>query len=571
MRPALITFCLIGILSLDARDNYPALEALSKEEAALLASRLFESVRQRPSNAIYDSLDYLITYFDIDSLRSDYYLNRGKFELFYHNNTRTALQFLTNARQISAEEGDTANELSAMVQIAQLYNFTHISAKSVQLIEEIKVRAEELQDSTRISAAYFLLAQANPNVSDYNVAMFKKSLEYYGQTGRNLPKILANIGQSYLMIDEPQLDSALHFLHRANLLNDSMQVDPSIKVTLVEAHMESGNYEMADSLLNVALDLAQPGDPQSLLPLTVKVELLNRQGRNQEVSKFVDQGLMAIASQYYDDYDIRDFCRASKSALYASGDLVKIRLLDSMETSVQDSILMYVEEASIGIAESSYAIGELESEIAEKDQEIKMNRQVIMGLAGMLLIGVFSIIAIRRQLQLQGQLKAEKAQSNLMSRKNEELEAKLLAHKVDQQERQLSGYVLNRLQQTETLEEVLERMKTLQPTGDQAAEQVTQVIGLLENNLKKEDHWQNFLIHFENIHPNFYSKLKDEYPDLSKQDRRILAYLRMELSTKEIAQLLGINYESVNTSRYRIRKKLGLPKELELDDFVANL
>ncbi|MEL6561460.1 MAG: LuxR C-terminal-related transcriptional regulator, partial [Bacteroidota bacterium] len=69
----------------------------------------------------------------------------------------------------------------------------------------------------------------------------------------------------------------------------------------------------------------------------------------------------------------------------------------------------------------------------------------------------------------------------------------------------------------------------------------------------------------------YFQRLNNEYPDLSRQDRRILAYMRMQLSSKEIAQLVGINYESVNTSRYRIRKKLNLPKSVELDSFVASL
>lgn len=94
---------------------------------------------------------------------------------------------------------------------------------------------------------------------------------------------------------------------------------------------------------------------------------------------------------------------------------------------------------------------------------------------------------------------------------------------------------------------------------------------MLTEVLESEDPRRNFFKHFENVHPEFYKRLDERSSDLTKQDKRVLAYIKMRLTSKEIAQLLGVNYESVNTSRNRLRKKRNLAKQEELDAFIEKL
>jgi len=144
-----------------------------------------------------------------------------------------------------------------------------------------------------------------------------------------------------------------------------------------------------------------------------------------------------------------------------------------------------------------------------------------------------------------------------------------MAQKIQQQERQLASHVLILNHKNNILGNVLSEIQEVKKANGRAS--LDNVERLLKDNLKDEDHWKNFLIHFENVHPDFYDKLKGLASDLTKQDKRILSYIKMQLTSKEIAQLCGVNYESVNTSRYRLRKKLNLPKDMELDNFIASL
>lgn len=96
------------------------------------------------------------------------------------------------------------------------------------------------------------------------------------------------------------------------------------------------------------------------------------------------------------------------------------------------------------------------------------------------------------------------------------------------------------------------------------------------NNLLTQDQildeeWNQFEIHFDQVHSNFLQKLRDKYPQLSSNDFRLCAYLRMNLATKEIAPLLNISVRGVEASRYRLRKKLNLPNDQNLNDFMMNI
>jgi DNA-binding CsgD family transcriptional regulator/cell division protein FtsB len=91
---------------------------------------------------------------------------------------------------------------------------------------------------------------------------------------------------------------------------------------------------------------------------------------------------------------------------------------------------------------------------------------------------------------------------------------------------------------------------------------------LIESSLNSEHDWEMFEHLFDQAHENFFKRLKQEYPDLTTSDFRLCAYLRMNLSSKEIAPLLNISIRGVEEKRYRLRKKIGLSTEQNLTEFI---
>lgn len=92
--------------------------------------------------------------------------------------------------------------------------------------------------------------------------------------------------------------------------------------------------------------------------------------------------------------------------------------------------------------------------------------------------------------------------------------------------------------------------------------------------LKEEDHlneeWNQFATHFNILNPNLLRSIKKSYPNLTPNELKLCAYLHLNLCSKEIAQHMKISLRSVEISRYRLRKKLGISTETNLFDFLRD-
>lgn len=107
-------------------------------------------------------------------------------------------------------------------------------------------------------------------------------------------------------------------------------------------------------------------------------------------------------------------------------------------------------------------------------------------------------------------------------------------------------------------------------SNEEVRKELQQITKDIENNISADSDWEQFQFHFDRVHGDFSNRFKAAYPALSPQDIKLSAYLRMNLSTKEIAQLLNISVRGVEISRYRLRKKLNLDRTKNLQDFILN-
>jgi len=89
-------------------------------------------------------------------------------------------------------------------------------------------------------------------------------------------------------------------------------------------------------------------------------------------------------------------------------------------------------------------------------------------------------------------------------------------------------------------------------------------------NIERDDNWKKFEENFDMIYENYLKRLKEKYPSLTVNDKKLCAYLKMGLSSKEIAPLLDMSFRSVEMSRYRLRKKINLSRDENLTDFLQN-
>ena len=87
----------------------------------------------------------------------------------------------------------------------------------------------------------------------------------------------------------------------------------------------------------------------------------------------------------------------------------------------------------------------------------------------------------------------------------------------------------------------------------------------------KKDFWQEFEIRFQEVHSTFYTKLQDQFPNLSPNELKLCAFLRLNMTTKDIASITYQSDTSIRMARFRMRKKLGLNQEENLVSFLTQI
>lgn len=170
----------------------------------------------------------------------------------------------------------------------------------------------------------------------------------------------------------------------------------------------------------------------------------------------------------------------------------------------------------------------------------------------------------QEQLILHHQYEKEQRENQLITLQNDKLAAD-----IQFKNKELATATMHLLQRGKLLfairEELLLAIKKIEPLPHYPFKKVLRLFDEAEQDT--ED-WEQFSRHFDEVHNNFLSTLKTRYPDLSTTDMKLCAYLRINLTTKEIAQSLGISVRGVETSRYRLRKKLEVPGDTPLYDFL---
>lgn len=100
---------------------------------------------------------------------------------------------------------------------------------------------------------------------------------------------------------------------------------------------------------------------------------------------------------------------------------------------------------------------------------------------------------------------------------------------------------------------------------------VAKVLKTIDENVKFDNDWYRIKAHFEKIYPGFFDRLRKKFPQLTPNDHKLCALLRMNLNTKEISHILKITAPSTEISRIRLRKKLGLTKSVNLTQYICEV
>lgn len=149
----------------------------------------------------------------------------------------------------------------------------------------------------------------------------------------------------------------------------------------------------------------------------------------------------------------------------------------------------------------------------------------------------------------------------IMKLKNEKLKSE-----IESKTRELATSTMNIIKKNELLRKIKDELNSLKNNSA-----IKPVITIINKNLKDNKDWEVFEKAFNNTDRDFLKKIKSIHPNLTPNDLRLCAYLRLNLSSKEIAPLLNISPRSVEVKRYRLRKKMHLPHKKSLTEYILEI
>lgn len=199
--------------------------------------------------------------------------------------------------------------------------------------------------------------------------------------------------------------------------------------------------------------------------------------------------------------------------------------------------------------------------LKELEQEEKIYNLKIL----LLSIGIISVLVIAFIFfkTLRSRHKAEK----LLIRKTKQLEIQKTEELLELKNKELALSALQLIEKDEFLRTLKSKVR-----GDNESLKTHEVNKVLRSiSLSNNQSWEEFKLRFIEVNESFYKVISEKFPNLSQNDQKMCALIKLNFSSKETARLLGISPESVHTKRYRLRKKMGLDQGVNLEDYIGSL
>jgi hypothetical protein len=162
------------------------------------------------------------------------------------------------------------------------------------------------------------------------------------------------------------------------------------------------------------------------------------------------------------------------------------------------------------------------------------------------------------------------AQGTLLEQKNQLIEEQkaLIGDELIVSRHHLAATLLMMTEKENLLNSLKKDLMSLDTPNPSTATAKGKIVKKIEESILNEGQWDLFQQQFEQIEPHLIKNLIQNFPKITQNDLKLLILIRMNLESKEIGDIIGISLKSVNTARYRLRKRLGLSEEENLELFV---
>ena len=425
-----------------------------------------------------------------------------------------------------------------------------------------------LGDDLRMADALTLMGTLEINFGNLDKAIeyqqeaytiYEANEDKYFQAG-----LLNDIGVCYLR--NKDYSSALQYFNQSTNLSKSIDYKYMLASSLHNtgrAKLESGMPSEARSYFEQAIRAAQPINAQRKIALSKRrlAEAYADLGDPRKALVVINEAIEYNRSS--NNASMEGAALETRSDIYTSLGDHRNALADYKQAKTIKDSLFGVEQSrqteemramfDLERKEQQLAIQQNEIALLEQQKEINRQNNMILGL-GLILLLVLSGAGLSFFLQ--------KVKRNRLEK--EKLDAEL-----DHKKKELTSHALHLAKKNEVLVSLKEQVESLKANGN--GSDYRSLLNTINFDLKDEENWDQFMQYFEQVHRNFSKEVQQKFPNITPGELRLMALLKMNLSSKEIATMLNITSDGVKKARQRLRKKLELSPEESLEATVLTL
>ena len=519
-----------------------------------------------------------------------------------NNDPAKALNYAQEAYNISEEIDYEKGILNSMVQMAEVYWILNDFKTAMKFGVKSKELAEESDIPEKLALSLRIIGLIYFDLGDYDKSSkyFFECLKLHEKINdrEGIGKSLNSIGNLYY--EQRNYDKALEYYFRAfNIskeINDHVGLSRGLNnVALIYMHREE--YDKARQYIEESIVINKESNYRQWVGVNyMNLGLINQNLNNNNLAleyyehalsvfkemnsySLINQCQIILGIYFYKINEIERSLEYATKALnegkkqglkknvYNSAELLSKIYLAKKDTlnSFKYDIIKHRMKDSLDIEEKVTGLSKLELkyEFDKKEQEKRIEQQrkdfIITIIVISMIFGMIVIVLIF----FRQRIKARYVR----------LEKQKLEGELDFKNKELTSNVMSLMKKNEILTEISKKLRKVEKEAlrTETKEAVNNIAYEIQESTK-EKIWQEFELRFNQVHNDFYNKLNKQFPDLWPSEQRLCAFLRLNMTTKEIAELTGQSVPTLEKARYRLRKKLGIANsEVNLITFLSQI
>ena len=470
--------------------------------------------------------------------------------VFYnYSNYTQAVDHLLQAEKIFRELRANDRLAKNLNYLGQVYYSNKQPQLAAKQFDEALLLNTHLKDDAAIAYTYGNIGHLYEKRLLYDSAYLyqQKALQLYSHVkdSMGVAKIFENIGS--IFEDQERFDSASHYFHKALSINQYFNNEIAqieILNNLGDVLRKNGNYTGGLAFTRKALALATKTQSQSQLASACR-----------DMAKAFELLGVFDSAYYYNEH-----ARKLVQQIYSESNNRQIALLETI-----------------------YDVEQKNNEIEQLALDKKIDTIItIATIAVVVLLVILGAVVISRQrLKIRNEKALNEQNKHIYEQnrelmqvelKNKQLEEDKLRAVLEVRSRELSAHTLHIIQKNQLLEELRNTLNEMADDDSRSQKkQLKQLTQKINVNFNQDTYWDEFRVIFDQVHQTFFANLKRHADSLTPAELRLVALLRMNLSSGDMSTLLGISQDSLRVARYRLRKKLNITEGESLAAFIQRL